>query len=87
MCHSYTINKNETLKLVEAFKDRITQIHLSGTYRKKHHQSMRIVTKDFLKSIEPIFDLDVPIIIEEDIKIKDIGEVKKEISMIKKLFE
>lgn len=85
--HAYNWSKYETDKLVKAFKDRISQIHLSGNYRKKYHQSMRKVTKDFLYSIEPIKKLNVPIVIEEDIKVKSLKYLKEEVEYVKSLFD
>lgn len=83
--HTYTFSKNETKKLIKEFKDRITQIHFSGTYRKKCHQSLRNVSRDFLRSIEPLKEFDVPIVIEEDIKTKSLKYLKDELAYIKKL--
>ncbi len=83
--HTYTFNKNETKKLIKEFKSRITQVHFSGTYRKKCHRSLRNVSRDFLWSIKPLKELDVPIVIEEDIKKKSIKYLKDELAYIKKL--
>jgi hypothetical protein len=85
--HAYNWSKYETGNLVKAFKDRISQIHLSGTYKRKYHQSMRNVTKDFLLSIEPIKELNVPIVIEEDIKVKSQRYLKDEVAYIKSIFD
>lgn len=85
--HAYNWSKYETGNLVKAFKDKITQVHLSGNYRRKYHQSMRSVTKDFLLSIEPIKELKVPIVIEEDIKVKSQKYLKEEVDYIKNIFD
>lgn len=77
--HAYLWSKHETRRLVKAFKDRITQVHLSGTYKRKDHQSLRSVTRAFLYSIQPVKELNVPIVIEEDIETKSLRFVKKEI--------
>lgn len=84
--HAYTFDKNETNKLIKEFKNRITQIHFSGTYKNKQHQSLVAVAKNFLKSIEPVKALNVPIVIEEDVEVKSIKYLKEEIAYIKKLF-
>lgn len=84
--HAYTFNKYEIEKLIDNFKNRITQIHFSGTYRNKTHQDMRMVTNEFLQSIAPLKKLKVPLIIEGDIRTKDIKYVKDEIDLIKNLF-
>lgn len=85
--HAYLWSKHETLKLIRAFEERITQIHFSGTYRKRDHQSLRVVNKDFIFSIEPIFKLKTPIIIEEDIRIKSNKFLYEEINFIKNMFK
>ncbi|MBD3361485.1 TIM barrel protein [Candidatus Woesearchaeota archaeon] len=85
--HAYLWSKHETLKLIKAFEEKITQVHLSGTYRKKDHQSLRVVSKDFIFSIKPIFKLKVPIVIEEDMKIKSKKFVYDEVNFIKNMFE
>lgn len=85
--HAYQFSKNETRNLVNAFKKRITQIHLSGTYRNMDHLSLRQVSKNFLASLEPIKELDVPIVIEESIPLRSIKFLKEEIAFIKKYFE
>jgi len=85
--HAYRCSKFETEKLVKRFKNRISQIHLSGTYRGKDHKSLREVTNNFLLSIEPIKELDVPIVIEENIEIKNIRYIQNEIDYIKKILD
>ena len=87
VAHAYLWSKDETQKLIDAFSERITQFHLSGTYRKKDHQSLRIVTKKFLSSIEPIKKLNVPIVIEEEIFAKDLNYLKEEVEYIKQMFK
>lgn len=85
--HAYLWSELETKKIVNNFGEKISQVHLSGTYRKKDHQSLRGVTKKFLRSIEPIKKLQVPIVIEEDIE-KEKGEryLKEEVEYIKTMF-
>lgn len=85
--HAYLWSQYETGNLVRSFKNKICQIHLSGTYKKKDHQSLRNVTKDFLLSIKPLKELDVPIIIEEDIHEKDLIFVKDELEFVQKYFD
>lgn len=86
VAHAYTWSKYETRKLVKNFKNRISQIHFSGTYRKKDHKSLRIVTRNFMESIEPIKGLDAPIVIEEDFKRRNLKFVREEIEFVKKIF-
>lgn len=85
--HAYSWSRAETGKLTKAFKDRISQIHFSGTCRKRDHQSLRDVTEDFLLSVQPVKCLAIPIVIEEDIEPRPLGYVKEEIEYIKHLFD
>jgi len=84
--HAYSWSKYETHKLIQAFKEKISQIHFSGSYRRKQHVSLRRVSKDFLFSIQPLKYLDVPIVIEEDLEIKSLQNVRQELEYIKRLF-
>ena len=84
--HAYSWSKYETCKLVRAFKEKISQIHFSGSYRRKQHVSLRKVSKNFLFSIQPLNYLDVPIVIEEDLEIKSLQYVREELDYIKRLF-
>lgn len=86
VAHAYLWSRFETEKLVKEFKKKITQVHFSGTYRKRDHVPLQQVSPIFIKSIQPIKKLKVPIVIEEDIKVKSMRFVKKEISYIKSLF-
>ncbi len=85
--HAYYKSKKETEKLVKKFRKHITQIHFSGTYKKKLHLSLREVNVNFMNSIKPIFKLDVPIIIEENMFIKSKKYLKEEIDLVRKIFK
>jgi len=84
--HAYLWSKHETRKLVSAFGKRITQIHFSGTYKKKDHQSLRAVSRDFMLSIRPVFRLNAPIVIEEDIRTKSARFLREEVDFIRSMF-
>ena len=84
--HAYSWSKCETCKLIQAFKKKISQIHLSGSYRRKQHVSLRKVSTDFYSSIQPLKYLDVPIVIEEDLEIKSFQYLRRELEYIKNLF-
>lgn len=84
--HAYLWSPRETGHLIRTFRDRISQIHLSGTYRKKCHQSLTIVTKTFMESIKELKTLNVPLIVEEDFQTKNIEHVRKELRFIADLF-
>jgi len=93
VAHAYLWSRSETEKLVKRFSKRITEVHFSGTYRKKDHLSLQKVTKQFIKSIQPIKSLNVPIIIEEDIVMSDdllnknMAVVKNEVQYIRSLMQ
>ncbi|PLW79912.1 hypothetical protein C0585_05390 [Candidatus Woesearchaeota archaeon] len=84
VAHSYFWSEKETKKLIDEFKEIITQVHFSNNYRRKDHLPFDKVSKSFLRSINPLKDIEVPIIIEEDIKTKDF-DWNQEISNIKKI--
>lgn len=84
--HAYSWSKYETRKLIQAFKEKISQIHFSGSYRRKQHVSLRRVSNDFLFSIQPLKYSDVPIVIEKELVIKSIQYVRQELEYIKRLF-
>jgi len=83
VAHAYLWSRDMTKRLVKKFKDRVTQIHLSGTYRRRDHQSLQVVTSTFLKSLEPIYRLSVPIVIEETFKIKNLKNIQQEVTYIR----
>ena len=83
--HAYTWSGQETANLIDEFGERISQIHLSGTFYGKDHQSLRKVSNRFLHSIQPVKNLDVPIVIEENMSPGSIDYVKEEINYIKTL--
>lgn len=85
--HAYHWSEYETSKLIKAFGEKITQIHFSGTYRQRSHQSLRIVSKDFTSSIKPIFQVNAPIVIEEDVEVKSNKFLHEEINFIKNMLE
>lgn len=86
VAHAYSWSKQETANLIKVFGHKITQFHFSGSYRNKDHQSMRKISQNFLASIEPLFKIKAPIVIEEDIKIKSEQYLKEEVAFIKKMF-
>lgn len=84
--HAYFWSKYETARYVKRFKGNISEIHLSGNYKKKDHLSLRQVTPMFMKSIEPIKNIDAPIIIEEGFDNKSLKFAKEEVALVRKLF-
>jgi endonuclease IV len=76
--HAYDWGVDETQRIVKKWNKRIKSVHLSNNRYHRDHLNFEKVSKKFLKSIEPIKDLNVPIIIEEDMKYTKISEIKKE---------
>lgn len=86
VAHAYSWSKFETKQLIENFQNRISQIHFSGSYRKKNHQSLKTTSKAFLFSIHPIHHLNVPVVIEQEIERHSLKYLKEEIGYIKNYF-
>ncbi len=82
VAHASDYGLKEVGNYVKNFK--IKAVHLSGGHKRKSvwHKSFSQATKKFLKSIESIKKLNVPIIIEDN-KI-DVKKLKKEIKKVKK---
>ncbi len=87
VAHAYLWSKHETGRLIDAFKQEISEVHFSGTCRKVTHVSLRTVSSEFIYSIQRVRELDVPIVIEEDMRGKGPDFVREEIQYIKGLFE
>jgi hypothetical protein len=81
--HAYFWGINETEMIVKKWKKRIKQIHFSNNRYNKDHLTFEKVGKDFLKSIEPLKDLNVPIVIEEDMRYTKVNDIKKEIKRVR----
>ena len=84
--HAYLWSKDETARLIRKFGSRLSQIHLSGTFRRKTHQPLQRVSRNFRQTLEEIKGIDVPLVIEEDFREKSIADVKKELTFIRELF-
>jgi endonuclease IV len=63
--HAFDWGVNETDRIVKKWKKRIKSVHFSNNRYHKDHLSFEKVSKDFLKSIEPLKELNVPIIIKK----------------------
>jgi len=84
--HAYYWSRKETGRYVKRFKGNISEIHLSGNYKKKDHLSLRGVTRTFMESIEPLRLIDAPIIIEEGFDDKSLKFAKEEVALVRRLF-
>lgn len=78
--HASLVSGEETALLVSRFRSRISHVHLSGTNGKKDHQSLIGASPQFYKSLIPVINLDVPILIEENIREQDISILHRELS-------
>lgn len=85
VAHAYLKSKSEAKKLVSKFRNKIKQVHFSCTYKHKDHQSLRKATKSFIRSVQVVKKLNVPVIIEEDMRTKKIAYIIKEISLVRKI--
>ncbi len=85
--HNYSWSPSETKKMVELYGFRITEVHFSATLRGKTHRSMEVAPKAFFKSIKPLKDLNVPMIIEEDMEFESFEEVESEVFAVKQVLE
>ncbi len=81
--HNYSWGIDETAKMINKFKDRISEVHFSGTRNKVTHRAVSLAPKNFFKSIKPLKDLDTPIVIEEDMGLNNLTWIRKEIKFIK----
>jgi len=85
--HAYLVSLVEIEQIVKKFPNRITQIHFSGAYRRHEHSSIRPAPLRFIKSIQPIKELNVPIVLEGDIYSDRPSELQKEIRATKKIID
>jgi endonuclease IV len=85
--HSFDWGETETERIVKKWKKRIKSVHFSNNRYHKDHLTFEKVSKLFLKSIEPIKELNVPIVIEEDMPYTKISEIKKEIKRVREIIE
>jgi len=83
--HAALISDEETSLLISRFRDRISHVHLSGTSGKRDHQSLIGASPQFYKSLIPAINLDVPFLIEENIRKQDIKILHRELSAAEKL--
>ncbi|MFA5358045.1 MAG: hypothetical protein WC308_03955 [archaeon] len=85
--HAYSWSPNETARIIKKWKPQIRQVHFSNCRYKKCHVGFAKVSEKFIKSIMPLKELDVPIVIEEDMRSFGIESTKKELLKIKEILE
>jgi len=83
--HAYDWSVNETEYIVSKWKHKIKQVHFSNNRYHKDHLSFEKVGKSFIKSIEPLKDLNVPIVLEEDMEFSTVKEIKEELERVRKI--
>jgi len=84
--HAYMSSKNEVRLIVDEFRNRIKQVHFHAAYRGKDHLQFDNPSKSYIKAIQPVFDLDCTIVIEENFFEIDMDPVKREILNVKTMF-
>lgn len=85
--HAFAVSSTETGRLVGAFESRISQVHISCTCGSRTHQSIGRATAAFLSSIKPTMRLDVPFMIEEDVRKEDMERMKAEIRLVRNILD
>lgn len=83
--HSYSWSPKETSRIIDTWQDKIQQVHFSATHYSVSHLPVRGASKAFLASVKKVKDLNVPIVIEEDMKTRDKDWILKEINEVKKI--
>jgi hypothetical protein len=83
--HAYDYGINEVEYIVKKWKHKIKQVHFSNNRYHKDHLSFKKVGKSFLKSIEPLRELTVPIVLEEDMKFTKVNEIKEELKRVRNI--
>jgi len=83
VAHAMCWSEKETSRLIEAFKDKLVQVHFSASNLETDHISASDASDSFFRSIQPVKGIDVPIIIETFFEKKDINAAKKEIEFVK----
>jgi len=81
--HAYDWGEEETGRIVKEWKHRIKAVHFSNNRYHVDHEPFVKVSKSFLRSIEPLKELDVPFVIEEGSHFTELGDVKKEIKRVR----
>jgi hypothetical protein len=85
--HSYDFGPKETERLFEKFKNKLKEIHLSGTEGSKHHMFLIESSKKFLESLKPILKTKMPLILEINFPSLNKEKINKEIAFVKELFK
>ncbi len=83
--HAYDWSTRETEYIVGKWKSRIKQVHFSNNRYHRDHFPFKKVGRSFLSSIEPILELDVPIVIEEDMPFSKVSEIKDELKRVRNI--
>ncbi len=80
LAHAALVSEREAGILISHFREKISHIHISGVCNNRDHQSLITASDLFYRSILPALNLDVPFLIEEDIKELDTVYLKQELS-------
>jgi endonuclease IV len=83
--HAYSWSPKETTRIIDTWKDKIQQVHFSATHYSVSHLPLVGASKAFINSVKKVKDLNVPIIIEEDMRTSNKQWILKEINEVKKI--
>lgn len=89
--HAFHWSADETGNLTHEFRDRLTQIHLSGGKKTLEHLPIQEASLRYMDSIRCLFNLDIPIVMEFDYGNADNIDLQKKIiedvSHVQRLFQ
>jgi hypothetical protein len=83
--HAYDWDRFEIARYVKLCGERISHVHMHGSCRRQDHLSLAKASNAFLKSVEPVRLLDVPVLIEEDLDKRSVAGIRHEIRLVKKI--
>jgi len=85
LAHAALVSEQEAEALISQFRRRISHIHLSGIHQNADHESLIGSSDSFYRSIIPALNLEVPFLIEEDIRVKGIEYLREELTAANRL--
>ena len=85
LAHAALISEQETGTLISRFGKKISHTHISGITANLDHQSLLGASPQFYRSLIPALKLNVPFLIEEDIKELNINLLHIEFEAAKQL--
>jgi sugar phosphate isomerase/epimerase len=83
VAHAYSVSRDSTARFADRLGDRISHIHISGSNNSICHIAIKDSPADFMNSLKPIKQTNVPLIIEEDIAPRNYEPVLNEAAIIR----